>query len=224
MLFSIGSCNHSNEKSQVQENFSGQLVRIDLNDSNFSDLNLHSADTLTQNGWSIKYLIKNDSTKYNDIYIEWSKGNIKGIYKAESVLQFRRYFIPQYVGENDNYLFLKHGCATDCSGILVLSKDSTFSQDYIRVIDYNIPNGQVVYVTEVGTKDDSPFQVAVVDLPKHLEHLAQFKNLCMYASHKESCIDTIVFKKDLVSIKATLTIDNSFRNKEVSEELKISLK
>jgi hypothetical protein len=226
LLASIGCKDDKRtEKVITQNNQTGQLVSINFNDSNYNELSSYALDTVTKDGWTIKYLVKDDSTEYDDIYIEWSKGNINGIFKAEeSVLQFRRYFIPQYVGENKNYLFFWHGCATDCQAVLTLSKDSAFSKDYTRVINYNIQNGQIGYVTDKGSEDDKPFQISIVDLSKNKEHLVQFKNLCMYAAHKESCIDTIIFAKEKVIVKATLTIDNYNRDKEIIEEKSIDLK
>ena len=212
------------KKVIIQSNYTGQLVPIDFNDSNYNELSSYAIDTVTKGGWDIKYLVKDDSTKYDDIYIKWSKGNLSGNSKTESVLQYRRYFIPQYVGENKNYLFFWHGCATDCQAVLTLSKDSVFSKDFTRVIDYNIQNGQIGYVTDKGSEDDKPFQISIADLSRNKEHMIQFKNLCMYAAHKESCIDTIIFRKEKVVIKATLTIDNYSRDKEITEEKSIDLK
>lgn len=225
-LFASFSCKDDKHTRKVitQNNYTGQLLAVDFNDSNYNGLNSYAIDTVTQDGWVIKYLVKDDSTKYDDIYIKWSKGTMNGIYKAESVLQFRRYFIPQYKGENENYLFFWHGCATDCQAVLTLSKDSVVSKDYTSVIEYNIRYGQVAYVTDKGAEDDNPFQISIVDLSKNKEHLIQFKNLCMYAAHKESCVDTIIFNKEKVVVKATLTIDNYNRDKEVTEEKIVDLK
>ena len=224
-LFTSLSCKDNKRiKKIIQNNQTGQLIPVDFNDSNYNELSSYAIDTITKDGWAIKYLVKDDSTKYDDIYIEWSKGSVNGIYKAASSLQFRRYFIPQYTGENKNYLFFWHGCATDCQAVLTLSKDSAFSKDYTSIIDYNIPNGQIAYVTDKGSEDDRPFQISVVDLSKNKEHIVQFKNLCMYAAHKESCIDTIIFKREKVVVKATLTINNYNRDKEVIEEKAVDLK
>lgn len=211
------------KKVIIQNNQVGQLIPVDFNDKKYTDLSLSAIDTVTNDGWAIKYLVKDDSTKYHDIYIEWSKGSVNGIFKAESVLQFRRYFIPQYTGENDNYLFFWHGCATGCQAVLTLNKDSAVSMDYTSVVDYNIPYGQIAYITDRGAKDGKPFQISVVDLSKNHEYLIQFKNLCMYAAHKESCIDTIIFQKEKVLVKATLTIDNYNREKKVIEEAIVDL-
>jgi hypothetical protein len=209
-LFASVGCkdNNSIKKTISQSNYIGQLVPIDFNDSKYEQLSSYAIDTITKDGWTIKYLVKNDSTKYDDIYFKWSKGNLSGISKTESVLKYRRYFIPQYVGENKNNLFFWHGCARDCQAVLTLSKDSAFAKDFTRVIDYNIQNGQIGYVTDKGSKDDKPFQISIAHLSKNKEHLIEFKNLCMYASHKESCVDTIIFQKEKVVVKATLTIDN----------------
>jgi hypothetical protein len=224
LLASLGCKDNKHAQKTINQNKqTGQLIPVDFNDSNYNDLNFYAIDTVTKDGWAIKYFVKDDSTKYDDIYIEWAKGSSRGIFKAEYYLKFRRYFIPQFTGENDKYLFFWHGCATDCQAVLILGKDSTFSRDYTQVIDYNIPYGQIAYVGKKGTADGKPFQISLVDLAKNKEHLIQFKNLCMYAAHKESCIDTIIFNKEKVVVKATLTIDNYNRDKEVAEEIKVNL-
>jgi hypothetical protein len=212
------------KKLTIEKNQTEQLIPVDFNDSNYNELNSYAIDTFTEGGWIIKYLVKDDSTRYDDIYIRWTKGNVTGTFKAESVLQFRRYFVPQYAGENKNYLFFWHGCATDCAAVLTLSKDSAFSKDYTSVIDYNIPNGQIAYLTDKSYEDDHPFQISIVDLSKNKEHLVQFKNLCMYAAHKESCIDTIIFNKGKVIVKATLRINDHNRDKKIIEEKTVNLK
>ena len=223
-LFTAISCKHIERNRLVaQRMYTRQLIPIDFNDSNYVGLGLYAIDTITQKGWSISYLVKDDSSKYNDIYIKWQRGNIKGIYKGEFLLQYRRYFVPEYSGENSKYLFFKHGCATDCRAILTLSKDSATSKDYIRVVDYNVSNGQIAYVTERGSEDFRPFQISIVDLAKSKEHSVQFKSLCMYAAHKESCIDTIIFRKHKVLIKATLTIDDYYKDKDVVEKKVVNL-
>ena len=225
-LLSLLSCEEGKhiKKFTIQKNQTEQLIPVDFNDSNYNELISYAIDTLTEDGWTIKYLVKDDSTRYDDIYIKWTKGNVTGTFKAESALQFRRYFVPKYTGENKSYLFFWHGCATDCDAVLTLNKDSAVSKDYTSIIDYNIPNGQIAYVTDKVYEDDHPFQISIVDLFKNKEHLVQFKNLCMYAAHKESCIDTIIFSKEKVIAKATLTINDQNRDKEIIEEKTVNLK
>jgi major membrane immunogen (membrane-anchored lipoprotein) len=84
--------------SQVLEP-SGKLIQIDFRDNNYMDLQPSAKDTITNDGWNVRYLIKDDSTKYNDIYIECSKGNVSGLFHGENLLQYRHYFIPTFIGE-----------------------------------------------------------------------------------------------------------------------------
>jgi hypothetical protein len=203
--------------------YSGRLISIDITDSHFIDIGSYTTDTITPDGWSVKYYVKDDSTKYDDVYIEWSKGNVRGVYKGESLLQFRRYFIPQYKGENAKNLFFWHGCATDCQAVLTLNKDSAIEKDYTSVIDYNIQNGQIVYVSDYSFENEPSFQLTVADLMRDKEHSVRFKNLCMTAANKSSCVDTIIFRKDKVLLKATLTVDDYYRNKEILEEKAVPL-
>jgi len=199
---------------------------IDPNDSNYLDVKSYAIDTVTPSGWSIKYFVRDDNTKYDDLYIQWSKGSIKGVYQAEDVLQMRRYFIPEYRGENQNHIFLWHGCATGCQAILTLSKDSSpTAKDYLNIIDYDISTSKVVYLTNFNLEHEPSLEVAIVDLNSSKESKARFENLCMSAALKQSCIDTVVFSKDKVVIKATL-IDKSdyHREKEVVEKKVVSFK
>ncbi len=201
----------------------GELIPIDLNDSNYYGVDGYALDTATSNGWLIKYFVKDDSTKYSDIYIEWSKGTTKGIYKGTSVLQFRRAFIPRYIGENSKCLFFLHQCASECRTLTTFRKDSAVTMSYTNVVDYSLPLGQIVCVTDEGQEDFRPFQLAVVDLFSDKEQLIQFKNFCMYATSKEQCVDTVIFAKDKVLVKAILTEANDDKSKEVVEQRTVTI-
>ena len=38
------------------------------------DVGFNAHDTITADNWKIEYLIKDDTTRYDDVYIKWSKG------------------------------------------------------------------------------------------------------------------------------------------------------
>jgi len=79
-------------------------------------------------------------TKYKDLYIVCSKGKTKATYRAENVLEFRRYFIPEFEAGTKTNIYFAHGCATDCSALLVFDKDTTAQySDYLEVVKYNVP-------------------------------------------------------------------------------------
>lgn len=192
-----------------------QLVEIDFSDPNYIDVQNYAKDTITSDGWKIKYLVVDDSTRYNDIYIEWSKGQLKGLFCVKDVLSMRRYFIPVLKGENLTHIFMKHGCATSCSAILSLSKDSKLeSRDFAYVVDFDIDTGQLVYIPERSYSLET-LEVSVVNLKRHLERPVIFKNICALAP-ESGCIDRIFFTKDKVAISASL-IDRHDQEKTLKE-------
>lgn len=181
----------------------GKLVPIDLSDTIYKEFRRYAIDTSTIDGWKINYLVKDDSTKYTDLYIQWTKNSDTGIYFMGDVLLMRPYFIPIFVGENKSRLFLSHGCATTCSAILVLSKDSVLNGiDFPYVINYDIKNGQLVYIPEKSYTLDT-LEVSVVDLFRAKEKSIVFDNICDLRP-EEGCIDSVCFDKDFVKIFATL--------------------
>ncbi|WP_148661175.1 hypothetical protein [Flavisolibacter tropicus] len=227
-VFTLG-CNPPNADQQttpvpLPDANAGKLIPINFSDSNYYEIQSYAHDTLTKDGWLIKYLVKNDSSRYKDLYIQWSKGNNKGLYHCPSVLEYRRYFIPEYIGENNQLLFFEHGCATDCGAILTLQKDTTKAVDYPHVISYSIPHGVVVFVNQAGQQDGAPFEVSAVDLMKNKEHRLKFNGLCMAAAYKEQCVDTVIIMKNKVVVKATLTVNDYNRDKELPEERMAKLK
>ena len=149
--------------------------------------------------------MRDDSTKYNDIYIQCSKGNQSGIFRGGNLLQYRRYFIPTFIGETDKYIYFLHGCAIECSALLVFPKDrlSNF-KEFFRVVDYNIEFGQVLYVTDSTYENENKiYDMALVDLKKDKIHKITYNNL-YGAVYKPICIDTVIFNNSHVTIKTTL--------------------
>ena len=201
----------------------GKLIEINFQDSNYLDLPLYAQDTITKDGWTIRYFVKDDSTRYNDIYIQCSKGNLKGIFYGEELLQFRRYFIPEFAGETNSYIYFTHGCATDCSAILVFSKDSVKFTDYQRVVEYNLEYEQILYVMDSSYENEEKiYELALVDLTHKKTHRITYSNICM-GFYKPACIDTVIFDKKQVTIKTTL--QESFGSeKEISQTRIIKLK
>ena len=183
----------------------GELVPINFSDTNYSDLTSYAVDTTTIGGWSIRYFVKDDSTRYKDLYISCSRGNIKSTFRADNVLKFRRYFIPEFKTETKTNIYFTHGCATDCSAILVFEKDSiaTFT-DYSQVVKYNFEFGQILYVTDSSYKDeDKIYELALVDVSKRKTHKLTFHGICD-GVYKPACVDTVIFKKDNVSVTVKL--------------------
>ena len=198
----------------------GKLIEINFQDSNYLDLPLYAKDTVTKDGWSIKYFVKDDSTRYDDIYIQCSKGNLTGIFHGENLLQYRRYFIPEFEKETNSYIYFTHGCATDCSAVLTFSKDSTSRfNDYVSVVDYNLELEQILYITEsCYTNEGEIYDLALVDLKNNKIHKITYNNICT-AVFKPSCIDTVIFGKEQVIIKTRLR--KSIEYEEYTPETRI---
>src|SRR5690349_19039004 len=193
-----------------------ELIPINFQDTNYVDVSNYAIDTTTQDGWNIKYLIKDDSTRYSDLYIQWSKQESKGIYHFPDVLTLKRYFIPVFKGENKRHLFFTHACATHCRALLTLSKEKTpKSKTFINIADFNIPNGQIVYTPD---KDyGKQFVVAIADLNKGMEKHVTFKNNALFLEPMEN-IDSVSFSNNQVELYATL-IDrrDNTRKKTIKE-------
>ena len=201
----------------------GKLIPIDFRDSNYTDVQFYAKDTLTKGGWSIKYFVKDDSTRYDDIYIQWSNKKRSGLYCADAVLQFRRYFIPKYKGENDQHLFFTHACATTCKAILTFSKGKDLAtRSFVTMIGYHIPNGQVVYVAD-NDYSDNALEVAVVDLNKKVEKQVSFKNKPLYLEADQN-IDSVYFSKNRIKLFATMIdITDKTGKKMIKESHQIDL-
>jgi hypothetical protein len=168
-------------------------------------LPLYAKDTVTKDGWSIKYFVKNDSTRYDDIYIQCRKGSLTGIFRGEDFLQYRLYFIPKFVKETNSHIYFTHGCATDCWAILTFSKDNASRyNDYISVVDYNLDFEQILYVTNrCYENEDKIYDLVLVDLKNNKTHNITYNNICSCV-FKESCVDTVIFGKKQVIIKTDL--------------------
>ena len=218
------SCQQYNNKLNAIANRqviepTGELIAINFQDSNYFDLPMYVNDTVTEDGWSIYYLVKDDSTRYDDIYIKCSKGNLTGIYHGENLLQYRRYFIPKFERETNSYIYFTHGCATDCSAVLTFSKDSTSKYtDYVRVVDYNLDFEQILYVTDSCYKNEEIYELALVDLKNNKTHKITY-NTVSNAVYKPSCVDTIIFGKKQVIIKTKLR--KSIEDEDYTPETRI---
>ncbi len=179
---------------------SDSLFKPILTDSNYAEKNIN--DTVTADGWSINYLVKNDDTKYNDIYIKCSKGDKSVIYYGADLIQYRLGFIPSFIGESKSNIFFWYRCATDCQSILVCSKDSVQFKSYPNVVNFDINLGQILYIPD-SYYEDPNFEINLVDFTKKKEYKITFDGQA-YTSRSESSIDTVIFDKDQVTIRAVI--------------------
>lgn len=201
----------------------GNFISMNFSDTNFMGFKSFARDTVTVDGWAIKYLVKDDSTKYNDIYIDCSKGSKHEVFFGADLLQLRPGFISRLTGETKSHLFFWHRCATDCQALLVLFKDTSIKfKDYESVIDYNLNIGQLLYIP-VGSYENpsSNFTVKLFDFLRNKEYKISFKEVCG-AANMVSCIDTVIFKKSEVTVKATLRANiDSEKNELISKTIKL---
>lgn len=220
MVCSCGQTeNKDTSKRDIIETPTDKLVPINFSDTNYIELGLYAKDTITADGWSIKYFVRDDSTKYKDLYIVCSKGNIKATHRAENVLEFRRYFIPEFETETKTNIYFTHGCATDCSALLVFDKDTAAQfSDYLQVVKYSIPLGQVIYVTDSTYQNEEKiYELALVDITRHKTHKLTFNGVCD-GVYKPACVDTVIFSKDKVSV--TVNLRNSIEEDNQTKQTK----
>jgi|GEM_PF-2361938 len=190
--------------NQVLEQ-SGKLAGINFSDTTYTDLKIWIKDTITQDGYEIRYLVRNDSTRYDDVYIECRKGNARGLFYGKNLLQYRRYFIPSFIGATGKHLYFSHGCATGCSALLVFPKDSLSNfKEFVHVADYSMEFGQVLYVTDSTYENENKmYDLALADLYHDRTHKITYNSICG-AVYKPTCIDTVIFNKSQVTVKTTL--------------------
>jgi hypothetical protein len=198
-----------------------KLIPINFVDTNYVDVSEYVNDTITADGWCINYFVKNDSTRYDDIFIECSKGKTKGQFYGADLLQMRRYFIPMFEKETSSNLYFTHGCATDCAAVLVFSKKTGQFKDYESVVDYNLDLEQLLYIYD-NTNENENYDLALVELLKQKTHKIKFTNICG-APNKSTCIDSVIFAANKLILKTTLR--KSFSSeKEIKETTTINLR
>lgn len=215
LIFVILGCQNidkSKPESTIQDveeleisNQDGSLISVDSIDfemyPDLFDLRTCIKDTITTSNWNIEYFVKNDSTIDKDIYIKISKNKFENIYKGESLLEFRRYFIPTYLSETEDEMILEHGCATDCSAITLISKkDTNLSEVFTHVIDFNEERKILIHITDsTYTNEAEMFQLEAINLNSDKRSNLTLRNICTDV-YKASCIDTIIYKTDEIEI------------------------
>lgn len=180
----------------------GKLTPISATDSNYKDLASVIKESTTPSGWDINYFFKDDSTRYQDLYIGWSKGSRKGFYRQRGGIGAGKTNIPQYAGENDLGIFFTHGCGAGCKGLLVLSKDTMNGyNDYMHVVDFNPALGQILYVTNNTYQNAANlFELGLIDLNRKKQHTIAYKGIAGVAD-----IEGVVKKTSFASNKITIT-------------------
>ena len=190
-----------------------QFIPLDYSINEYKIIESATRSVLLESGWLIQYLVKEDSTQYQDIYIHWSKDKKEGLTWASSDFSaLPSYFIPYDAKESETHIFLQFGKY----GVLVLSKDDNpKANSFPYYIEYDVNLGQVVYIPERSYSLDI-LEIDVIDLNRNLKKTLSFENKCDL-SPESSCIDSIDFNKDYIRLFATFNTwkDHSNIVKEV---------
>lgn len=175
-----------------------QLVPIADTDTAYTNY-FNMQPIVTRNGWNITYMVKKDSTRFTDAYIQWQKGDIKRVYKYPHVLEFRGQFMPQFLDETSTHIFMDHACATDCWAILALPKNNTDKPvDFEKILGFDARFGQVVYREFDPHFDEGRLVVSATDLGRGVTKSVIFKNRDF--SIGNAMLDTIIFKGDRIIV------------------------
>jgi hypothetical protein len=194
LFFSISCRQPKNVTHETLTAIEG-LVPISTNDTSYTNYFNVQKET-TPNGWEISYMVKNDTTRYTDAYIQWKKGGIVRVYKYAHVLKYRGQFMPQFLQETETYIFMDHACATECWAILALPKNNTAKAiDFEDILGFNFDLGQIVYKNY--TKDDK-LKITATDFNRNKTKSVIFKN--KYYSLGSMPLDTLIFKGDRIQI------------------------
>jgi len=173
------------------------LIAISPTDTTYTNY-FNVQPTTTPDGWDITYWVKNDSTRYTDVYIQWEKGGVKRMYSYPHVLEYRGQFMPQFLAENSNHIFMDHACATDCWAILALPKNNSDKAiDFEGILGYDFNLNQLVCR---NYNDDNRLMVTATDLKRHKTKSVIFKNRYYSTDIGYAPLDTIIFEGDRVII------------------------
>jgi hypothetical protein len=202
-VFATACRRPQNNIPQNYKAFTNKLIPVDVNDTLYGDFRSDFKEILTADGWNVNYLVKDDSTKYKDIYVKWGKGANVRTLNFPSVLMMRSYFLPVYESETKNYLYFKHGCATGgCTAITALPKDPEIEPHvFNNVVDYDLNRGRIVFTPERSFSLDS-LELDIFDLNLNKSKTAKFRNRCNL-SPEDSCIEKVIFKDKTVELLGT---------------------
>ena len=192
------------------------LIPVNREDDAYTEGERMPPDTLTASGWSVRYLVRDDKTKYKDLYMECSHGKSKLLIPQSEVLALSWKYIPRYAGENAKHLFFEYYCGADCVAVMTVSKDNQPEyQEYVQVLDYDAVTGQIVYnITSDDTEDS--VRVVAVNVARGKEKKVAFNN--MRRPGPNAGIDSVVFKNGKVLLFAGLIDRNDPEEEDIIKE------
>lgn len=209
-------CNTTAEQKKQSENLQyATLMSYNKNDDAEPHYKRNIKDTLTADGWAIEYLVRNDSTKQKDLYIQWSKGNCKRVYRGNHLLELQSYFTPVFKTETVNYIFMDFEVRGG-NGVLILPKNNTASEvSFSYVIGYNPEYAQVAYIPKSSYSLDH-LDVEAYDLKSGKTKSVRFSHPCSVTPENE-CVTEVKFDKKQIQILANPNSDrNSTEIKTIS--------
>ncbi|TWV95714.1 hypothetical protein [Chitinophaga pinensis] len=201
---------------KAQGNHAATLLPVNREDAGYPEGGQFPQDTLTASGWSVRYLVKDDNTKYKDLYVECSNGKSKLVIPQSQVLALSWKYIPRYAGENTKHLFFEYYCGNECFAVMTVSKESQPEyQEYEQVLDYDVLSGQIVYnITSSDTEDS--VRVVAVNVARRKEKKMAFNN--MRRAGANAGIDSVVFKSGKVQVFAGLIDRNDPEEEDIIKE------
>jgi len=156
-------------------------------------------DTVTAQGWKIRYMATDTLVRQSDVFIEWSKNGMIRKQKFADVLEMRSYFVPKFKAETDRYIYLTHGCSTNCSAVTVLPKNKTENTEtFTFVIGYDIKLAQVAYILPKSYETGKAI-VEARDLKRNLTKTSNFKGNCSFTVG-DGCMEEVVFNGTTITL------------------------
>jgi hypothetical protein len=192
---------------KVHFNKDDALILVDRTNSKYRNI---QNDTTSTAGWNICYLISRNPQRKEDLFISYQKDNIKQIYSLKKVLQYDtyRFSIPEYEGENDLFIFLRHFCGSGCGAITVLPKDSLRKPlVFSRLVAYDICTNKIIQ-WDRKPKGDLILYLKLTDIYLNKEYFLEFDNNCHSFANPILCISKIEFNENRVDVWADLTDKN----------------
>ncbi|KOS06771.1 hypothetical protein AM493_12615 [Flavobacterium akiainvivens] len=173
LILLLAACNNPAKDATITE---GDLIPY----SEIADTEPHYTrnikDTITPGGWKITYLVKNDSTRQKDLYIQWSKGGVKQTYTGNHLLELQSYFTPVFKTETTDYIFMESEVRGG-NAVLLLPKNTKAPQQFSYIIGYNTAFAQIAYIPE-SSYSTNELTVEAIDLKSGIKKSVQFTKPC----------------------------------------------
>lgn len=213
------------QKAKTTEDPSAKLVRMKIGEcvekeegdwscpSEYDITNLYK-DIVTKDGWKIEFLVNNKDikTKYDSLYIQWSKGSKVGTYEYND--QTWKHGLS-FKGESVTHLFLEHQDTSHSNGLIIAPKETSQKVlDLTYTMSFDTEINKVSY-WNIDSKED--LEIVIIDLNTNKQKSVIFKNECVFNS-AWLCIDSIIFDKNYVKISANFPENSDGSGKEINEE------